>query len=739
VKSSSRDAVRSLLQAVLLGGMLLTVGCNTDQPSPLDADNPYLSGNFPWQSSKPLVKNNLKRGENPLSDLTIVSAKNGWGPLERDHSNGSESDGDGSTITLNGKTYSKGLGVHAPSELQFDLNGNCVAFSSDIGLDEEINSQTAYGTVIFKVLIDGVEKFNSGVMQKKQVKSVQLDFLQLGLTGAKKLVLKVEPGSDNNWFDHANWANPTLSCMVESAGSSAGFNVGSDAANKGTFGPLQTNWPTIAVHTAMLPSRKVLTWLSQDTDGGLRDDTGVAHSSTKAWLWNPDDNKFTEVFNSSTDIFCAGATSDFEGNLIVAGGNLGGRRGSRDINKFDAGKNEWKKIGTMNTGRWYPTVKALPNRDLLAIGGNSETVPLVASNPPTDPGAINFIPDVIRSDGNVRRLTNASSDENVNPNGPAWSSHNEEEHYYPWMFVAPNGKVFYAGPRNRTVWLDTGEGTWSNGVGAADGQYRKYGSSVMYDIGKILVLAGGPGDGTGGCPEGSKCGYTSSKLIDINSGTAQTLTGGEMKYKRVHANATVLPDGQVIVIGGSQNGNVNGNNFDDTYSVLESELWSPATNSFKPAATMQTSRNYHSTALLLPDGRVLSAGGGGCGTGCPQNHANAEIYYPPYLFKKDGSGQLVERPVITQAPDTASYGASFEISSPDATITKSAVLMHLGSATHAFDQGQARVPIAIERRGVGVLRLTAPANANIAPPGVYMLYIIDAAGVPSIAKMIKLQ
>jgi NPCBM/NEW2 domain/Domain of unknown function (DUF1929) len=735
VKSSSRDAVRSLLQVFVLGGMLLMVGCNTDQPSPLDADNPYLSGDFPWQSSKPLVKNNLKRGENPLSDLTIVSAKNGWGPLERDRSNGSESDGDGGAITVNGKKYDKGLGVHAPSELQFDLNGTCFNFSSDVGLDDEINTQEAYGAVTFKVLVDGVEKYNSDVMRKRQVKTVQVD-----LTGAKKLVLKVEPSTDNNWFDHANWANPTLGCMVDSAGSSAGFNVGSDATNKGTFGPLQTNWPTIAVHTAILPSRKVLTWFSQDTDGSLRDDTGVAHSSTKAWLWNPDDSKFTEVFHSGTDLFCAGAATDFEGNLIVAGGNLGGRRGSRDINKFDANSNQWSKIGTMNTGRWYPTVKALPNRELLAIGGNSETVPLVAANPPADPGPINFIPDVIRSDGSVRRLTNASSDENVNPNGPAWSSHNEEEHYYPWVFAAPNGKVFYAGPRNRTVWLDTaGAGTWSNGVGAANGQYRKYGSSVMYDIGKILILGGAPGDGTGGCPEGSLCGYTSSSLIDINSGTAQSAPSGNMKYKRVHANATVLPDGQVVVIGGSQNGNVSGNNFVDDHSVLESELWSPITKSFKPAATMQTPRNYHSTALLLPDGRVLSGGGGGCGSGCLQNHANAEIYYPPYLFKKDGSGQLAERPVITQAPASASYGASFEISSPDATITSSAVLMHLGSATHAFDQGQARVPISIERRSVGVLRLTAPANANIAPPGVYMLFIIDAAGVPSKAQMIKLQ
>ena len=208
------------------------------------------------------------------------------------------------------------------------------------------------------------------------------------------------------------------------------------------------------------------------------------------------------------------------------------------------------------------------------------------------------------------------------------------------------------------------------------------------------------------------------------------------------ANATVLPDGRVIVIGGSQNGNIAGNNFDDSQSVLESELWSPSTETFKSAAIMKTPRNYHSSALLLPDGRVLSAGGGGCGgppIPCLQNHYSAEIYYPPYLFKTDGSGRLAERPMIALAPATVGYNANFEVSSPDAAITSSAVLMHLGSATHAFDQGQFRVPLQIESRGGGLLGLRSPANANIAPPGVYMLFIIDAAGVPSDAKMIKLQ
>ena len=211
-----------------------------------------------------------------------------------------------------------------------------------------------------------------------------------------------------------------------------------------------------------------------------------------------------------------------------------------------------------------------------------------------------------------------------------------------------------------------------------------------------------------------------------------------MGNKRVHANATVLPDGRVIVIGGTRNGNTDDNSFDESQKVLESELWSPTTETFTPAAVMKTARGYHSSALLLPDGRVLSAGGGGCGS-CPESHADAEIYYPPYLFKTDGSGKLVERPVISQFPASITYNTGFEVSSTDAAITSSAVLMRLGAATHAFDQGQMRVPLSINRRLGGTLSLTAPNNANIAPPGMYMLFIIDATGVPSVAKILRLQ
>ena len=153
---------------------------------------------------------------------------------------------------------------------------------------------------------------------------------------------------------------------------------------------------------------------------------------------------------------------------------------------------------------------------------------------------------------------------------------------------------------------------------------------------------------------------------------------------------------------------------------------------------MQVTRQYHSTALLLPDGRVLSAGGGICGT-CDQVGylaKNAEIFSPPYLFKKDGSGELAPRPEITAAPDEVTYGAQFTISTPDAASISKVALVRLGAVTHSVNMEQRYVPL--RSPGNGQVSATAPANVNVAPPGYYMLFIVDSAGVPSVAKMVQL-
>src|SRR5438045_1624191 len=152
---------------------------------------------------------------------------------------------------------------------------------------------------------------------------------------------------------------------------------------------------------------------------------------------------------------------------------------------------------------------------------------------------------------------------------------------------------------------------------------------------------------------------------------------------------------------------------------------------------MQVTRQYHSTALLLPDGRVMSAGGGLCGTcdAVGYLNKNAEIFSPPYLFAKDGSGSLAPRPTITAVPGTVTEGSKFTVSTPDAASISKVALVKLGAVTHSNNMDHRYVPLSFTA-ATGTLKVTAPKSINIAPLGHYMLFIINSAGVPSVAPIL---
>src|SRR5262249_40041177 len=193
-------------------------------------------------------------------------------------------------------------------------------------------------------------------------------------------------------------------------------------------------------------------------------------------------------------------------------------------------------------------------------------------------------------------------------------------------------------------------------------------------------------------------------------------------------NLTILPDGTVLVTGGNGNANVS----DPALAVYNAELWSPTSETWTTMAPMQVARVYHSTAILLPDGRVLSAGSGrfgGSGPGADQ--LSAEIYSPPYLF--NGA-----RPTITSAPTSIGYRTAFSVTTPHAAAVPKVAPVRLGTVTHQFNTGQRYVPLTFQAVAGG-LTVTAPANGNIAPPGYYMLFILNANGVPSIAPLVQVR
>ena len=235
-----------------------------------------------------------------------------------------------------------------------------------------------------------------------------------------------------------------------------------------------------------------------------------------------------------------------------------------------------------------------------------------------------------------------------------------------------------------------------------------YGSAVMYAPGKVLVMGGEQNP-----PKNT------AEVIDLNAASPSWRPVGSMQFGRRHLNATLLPDGKVLVTGGTAAPGFN----DPSGHVDAAELWDPATENWTTLASSSgIPRVYHSTALLLPDGRVFSTGGNG--------FPDTEIYSPPYLFKGT-------RPTITSAPPSVAYGQSFFVGTPDAATISKITMLRLSSVTHAFNQSQYINELSFSQT-TGGLNVTAPPNGNVAPPGYYLLFLLNGSGVPSVAKFVQL-
>jgi hypothetical protein len=228
----------------------------------------------------------------------------------------------------------------------------------------------------------------------------------------------------------------------------------------------------------------------------------------------------------------------------------------------------------------------------------------------------------------------------------------------------------------------------------------------MYKPGKILIVGGGdPPTAT-------------AEIIDVEATLPAWQYTAPMAYARRQHNATLLPDGTVLVTGGSS-----GSGFDNKSApIYAAEVWDPASGVWKTMASMTVYRGYHGTAVLLPDGRVFSAGG-------EKSPNNAEIFSPSYLFKGP-------RPTISASPASASYAQIIQLVTPDAASIVRITLLGIGADTHAINMNQ-RITILSFTKAPGVLNVTMPAQANLAPPGYYMLFILNKKGVPSVAKIIS--
>lgn len=442
------------------------------------------------------------------------------------------------------------------------------------------------------------------------------------------------------------------------------------------------DWPIVSVHMALLPTGRVLASDGQSAGNDAR-------------VWDPATDSFSAV-PVSDNIFCNGAAALPDGKLLVAGGHIDGHVGLKDANLFDPFSQTWSSAQPMKFPRWYPTVTTLPDGRALATVGETSCDHCQAA-----------IPEI------------------YNPSTNSWTSLNGASldiPYYPHMFVLPDGRVLNTSTAEEPVptrALTIQTQTWA----MIDASTPDGGSAVMYRPGKILKT------GTSADPDqATRPSAATAYVLDMTQGSPTWTQVLSMNFARTYHNTVLLPDGNVLVVGGGQTTNAIGVNT----AVLQAEMWSPAAQTFTLLASMASPRLYHSTALLLPDARVLVAGGGRFnGLNEPTDQVSSEIYSPPYLFKGG-------RPVISSAPAAIQYGTSFSITTPDASQITSAALIRLGAVTHAFDQNQRYVPVTFQQ-AAGGLTIQSPSSANLAPPGYYMLFIVNSNGVPSVASIVKVQ
>jgi Galactose oxidase-like, Early set domain/FG-GAP repeat len=460
----------------------------------------------------------------------------------------------------------------------------------------------------------------------------------------------------------------------------------------------------VPIFQAVLPNGKVLIW---DSVGQGAPEQMPDNTFTRAMVWDPTTNTSVRWDVSGYNIFCAGYTQLADGRVLVAGGNKNtALDGIVQTHIFDWRKAEqnqapWSRGPDMAAARWYPAVQALGNDEAVIVGGG-----------PT-------VPEVYQTNNTLRRLTNASG---------------YSDRLYAFLTTRPNGQVELMGPPGTMNTINTSGTGAITATKARDNISRTYGGFATYDIGKVLVAGGGS------ITEGGQSNVPTKTAMVVNvngSGTAVSSTASMSVGRRQH-NLTILADGSVLATGGMSRATTS--TVDLNNPVFAAERWNPSTGTWTVLSSASRVREYHSSATLLPDGRVLTGGGGVCATCVNVGYLekNVEYFEPPYLYKNDGSGQKATRPVIGSAPATATYGEKFDITSSQAGSIAKVGLVRLGAATHSQDQGQRYVPLTFGPSG-STITATAPANSNIAPAGYYMLFITDNAGVPSVAKMIKLQ
>lgn len=515
-----------------------------------------------------------------------------------------------------------------------------------------------------------------------------------------------------------------------------------EPADVGQWEAAKTPFPIVAIHAAQLPTGKIMIF-SYPTYPNRP-------NSAEAYLWDPANPGQPPVLKNPpglANIWCAGQTFTEDGELVVFGGNLDYEsqsqtwKGLNRVFTFNPWNETWREQPRMAHGRWYPTGVRLPDGRIPIISGLDESG-ILFPHSNTNPDVELFTPpDAPSGDGSITKI-GVIGDNPLKPIGQL----------YPRMVSMASGHTILAGPDRETSWyidnVDANPFTWGDIPNLT--RHRTWGTTVP--------LPSGPGGPTkllalGGTEWTGEPSTTTTELFDEGSpGSWQPQAGKDNLYGRGHANTVLLPDGSMAQVGGGR-GSLD--TFESALHYAEPEkrhieLWDPATGEWTLGPAQSEARAYHSTALLLPDGRVMSAGDDFNGDPGKVNSSidndpmedTAEIYNPPYLFRGP-------RPSIASVATTSGatdpnsglpvigFNGSFGVNTPNTNIT-GAALAAPGAVTHGVDMNQRLLKLNVVQR-TGCVSVTAPTGANAAPPGYYMLFLLNDQGVPSVAKFVKLE
>jgi hypothetical protein len=488
------------------------------------------------------------------------------------------------------------------------------------------------------------------------------------------------------------------------------------ACTQGSWQVLPFDAPVRAIHAVLMDDGDVLM-----IAGSGNDPDDFAAGTFESAVYDPTSGSFT-VIPTPSDMFCAGHVQLPNGDVLILGGNAAypaadGGHGYEGLNTsyvFDPATESYIQVNDLNDGHWYPSATELGNGDVLSLGG-------LRGDSSGSVTAEYF------SYAQMKWLPTSQ----VNQTWSFWG-------LYPAMILMENGDLFYTGSHvfgdnitpDASIYDYTGN-TVTAVPGLQDPDMRDQSMSVLLPPAQnqqVLTAGGGNVDTTNPAVRDTDLidlsaadpTYTPGPLLPtgtLDGGSAEPATEGKMYVSLVD-----LPDGKVLETGGGL--------IDREEPVYEASLYDPITETFSAAAADPVPRTYHSSAFLLPDGRVMAVGNN---PGDGSFDMRISVYTPPYLY--DGARPQVTSPVSTEW----SYGSTQRITvdAQDGAVT-SAELIRPAAVTHSSDPNQRSVDLPITENADGSLGLNVTDNPDIAPPGWYMLFVQNAAGTPSTAQWVHL-